>query len=157
MVHNIDREITSQLLLRTKQMQLREINLLLVNVYLFIYWLSQQETKRPTLKTEGKHLSTPFLRLNLTPSLQIPVSCPCYYHKLHTAPSVWQQMWKGLQSVHSSSSLQLFFLTLVLYSRVDSPQAIFFWNIHLFQHEVFYRLQQIICCIRELLSPWYCL
>lgn len=33
------REITLQLLLRTKQMQLREISLLPVNVYLFIYML----------------------------------------------------------------------------------------------------------------------
>lgn len=38
MVQDKDREITFQLVLGTKQMQLREINLLLVNVYLFIYW-----------------------------------------------------------------------------------------------------------------------
>lgn len=36
----------------------------------------------------------------------------------------------------------------------------FFLNIHLFQHGVFHRLHQIICCVMEhllllLLSPWY--
>lgn len=87
MVQDKDREITFQLLLRTKQMQLREINLLLVNEYLFIYLLAGLAgSKKTKIKTEGKHLSTPFLRLSLTPSLQIPVPCLCYYQKLHTVP-----------------------------------------------------------------------
>lgn len=40
MVQDKHREITFQLLLGTKQMQLREINLLLVNVYLYMVGLA---------------------------------------------------------------------------------------------------------------------
>lgn len=100
MVQDKDREITFQSQLGTKQMQLGEINLLLVNVYLV--WLAGNKTTN--IKT-GEHLSTPFPRLNLTPSLQISVPCPCYHHELHTVPSVRQRMWKGWVMVSTQQFL----------------------------------------------------
>lgn len=156
MVQDKDREITFQLQLGTKQMQLGEINLLLVNVYLV--WLAGNKTTN--IKT-GEHLSTPFPRFNLTPSLQISVPCPCYHHELHTVPSVRQRMWKGwvMVSTQQFLSAATSFLHFCSTPEWTPTDQVLFWNIHLFQQRVFHRLQWIFYSAMEqplllLLSPW---
>lgn len=90
---------------------------------------------------EGKHLSSPFPRLNFNSPLQTPSFPPCYCHKLC-----------------SVCLCCCFLLTLFLCSGVGSPQASSFKNIYLLQRRVFHSLQWISALPWStssfLLSPW---
>lgn len=122
-------------------------------IYLFTGWNSRKQ--KDQIKTEGKHLSTPFPRLYLTLSLQIPVPCLCNYLRLHTVPLVRQQTWTGWVPV-STQQLSLLLLlpyTFALFQSGLFKGHLFFWNIYLLQHRVFHRIKQIICSVMEHLPP----
>lgn len=122
-------------------------------IYLFTGWYSRKQ--KDQIKTEGKHLSTPFPRLYLTPSQQISAPCLCNYLRLHTVPLVRQQTWMGWVPVSTQqfSLLLLLPYTFALLQSGLSTGHLFLWNIYLLQHGVFHRLKQLICCVMEHLPP----